>query len=170
MTANREVLHQTGWGGIRVWQEVGKGEIGRRCSRAFEKVGLDSEPVGEIFGERGRRKHRVDATNDKSTNGRGDQFTGPKTSRKFQGWRRLWFYPCAWPEICISTGGEPRDVSLRTMLFTPFAHRGYSFLPIAPFSRLSPVPPHPLTPSPHPTCLSWPLAPRRNPAHFFFVQ
>lgn len=97
MTGKQRGLASNRLGGIRVYRKSarkkssrqGRSQVGRRCSRAFEKVGLDLEPVGEIFGERGRRKHRVDATNDKSTNGRGDQFTGPKPSRKFQGWRRL---------------------------------------------------------------------------------
>lgn len=78
MTANREVLHQIVWAALAAFKLAGsrQGRVGRRCSRAFEKVGLDSDfrtGIGK-FRERGRRKHRVDATNnDKLTNGPGER-------------------------------------------------------------------------------------------------
>lgn len=123
MIANREVLHQIGWTALgsrqelvpRIWE-----------SRIRFRTGRDN------FGERGRRKHRVDATNDKSRVGRSDPLLLAQTARKYKAGRDWLFYRWAWPEI-ITAGGEPRNVSLRVVLycFLPLLTEYYKFLPIA---------------------------------------
>lgn len=120
MTANRELLHQTGWAAFELAGSR-QGRVGRRCSRAFEKVGLDSEPVGEILGNAGEEsiewmRQMISQQTAAAISPLG------QTTRKFKAGGDCDLNPCAWPEICISVGGEPRDVSLRNMLFSPFAH------------------------------------------------